>query len=216
VEFVPVDLIAAEHKQAPYLARNPSGVVPALERDDGTLISQSTAITEFLDNLDGHPIRTGRTPRDKALVLRMQRRAEAFVLDPVGLYFHHATPAPRARAAGIQETAMDGPRRHGPTRRAKARAGMQYVDGILSGQPWLAAWRARPNCRPSGPQRPGLPAGRPEHGVLSRPDDKKPPRGRLCALGEPKLAEGASVKHRMNGDLARRAAPIHQPVRRFS
>ena len=31
VEFVPVDLIAAEHKQPAFLARNPSGVIPVLE-----------------------------------------------------------------------------------------------------------------------------------------------------------------------------------------
>ena len=51
-----VDLIAAEHKQSPFLAKNPSGVVPVLELDDGTFISESTAITEYLDNLDGNPI----------------------------------------------------------------------------------------------------------------------------------------------------------------
>ncbi len=50
-----VDLIGAEHKQAPFLAMNPSGKIPLLELDDGTLISESTAITEYFDNLDGNP-----------------------------------------------------------------------------------------------------------------------------------------------------------------
>ena len=31
IEWVSVDLIAAEHKQSPFLARNPAGVVPVLE-----------------------------------------------------------------------------------------------------------------------------------------------------------------------------------------
>ena len=55
IEFVSVDLIGAEHKQKPFLAKNPSGVLPVLELDDGTFISESTAITEYLDNLDGKP-----------------------------------------------------------------------------------------------------------------------------------------------------------------
>ena len=62
IEWVPVDLIGAEHKQPPFLAKNPSGVVPVLELDDGTFITESRAITEYLDNLDGNPILTGRTP----------------------------------------------------------------------------------------------------------------------------------------------------------
>src|ERR1700733_1757600 len=72
IEWVSVDLIAAEHKQPPFLAKNPSGVVPVLELDDGTFISESTAITEYLDNLDGNPILTGTTPLERAIVLMMQ------------------------------------------------------------------------------------------------------------------------------------------------
>jgi glutathione S-transferase len=71
IEWVPVDLIGAEHKQPPFLAKNPSGVVPVLELDDGTFITESTAITEYLDNLDGNPILTGRTALEKALVHMM-------------------------------------------------------------------------------------------------------------------------------------------------
>ena len=53
VEFVSVDLIAAEHKQPAFLEKTPSGVLPVLQLDDGTFIAECTAITEYLDNLDG-------------------------------------------------------------------------------------------------------------------------------------------------------------------
>ena len=53
IEFVKVDLFAAEHKQSAFLAINPTGTVPVLELDDGTFISEGVAITEYLDNLDG-------------------------------------------------------------------------------------------------------------------------------------------------------------------
>jgi glutathione S-transferase len=92
IEWVSVDLIAAEHKQPPFLAKNPSGVVPVLELDDGTFISESTAITEYLDNLDGNPNLTATTPLERAIVLMMQHRTEAYVIEPVGIFFHYGTP----------------------------------------------------------------------------------------------------------------------------
>src|SRR5471030_1955858 len=92
VEFVNVDLWAAEHKQPAFLAKNPAGVVPVLELEDGTFISECIAITEYLDNLDGNPTLTGGTPREKALIHMMQKRADDLMIDTIGAYFHHATP----------------------------------------------------------------------------------------------------------------------------
>lgn len=54
VEFIPVDVPAGEHRTPAFLAKNPSGVVPVLELDDGTCISECTAITESR-SLDGRP-----------------------------------------------------------------------------------------------------------------------------------------------------------------
>ncbi|MEC3909637.1 glutathione S-transferase N-terminal domain-containing protein [Sphingobium sp. CR2-8] len=92
VEFISVDLISAEQKQPSFLAKNPIGKIPLLELDDGTIISECTAITEYLDTLDGNPTLTGRTPREKGLIHMMQRRAEAMVIDAVDDYFHYGTP----------------------------------------------------------------------------------------------------------------------------
>lgn len=55
VEFVSIDLLAAEQKQPSFLAMNPLGKIPVLQLDDGTVISESTAITECLDNLMESP-----------------------------------------------------------------------------------------------------------------------------------------------------------------
>ena len=38
-----VDLRGGENRQAPYLAKNPSGQLPALELDDGTVLAEITA-----------------------------------------------------------------------------------------------------------------------------------------------------------------------------
>ncbi|ALM82195.1 glutathione S-transferase family protein [Bordetella sp. N] len=138
VEYVSVDLIGAEHKQAEFLAKNPSGIVPVLELDDGTLISESTAITEYLDNLDGDPILTGRSPREKALAHMMQRRAEAYVLDPVGLYFHHATPGLGAALQAFKSPGWSARKEMGEREGEKARAGMAYFNDVLKTQRYVA------------------------------------------------------------------------------
>lgn len=51
-QSVPVDLLAGAHKQAPHLARNPQGLVPAIEID-GQTFTQSLAIVEYLDETRG-------------------------------------------------------------------------------------------------------------------------------------------------------------------
>ncbi|WP_186037697.1 glutathione S-transferase family protein [Burkholderia gladioli] len=137
VEFVSVDLMAAEHKQPAFLARNPSGVLPVLELDDGTFIAECTAITEYLDNLDGNPSLTGRTPREKALIHMMQRRAEAYVLDPLGVFFHHATPGLGAALQAFKSPEWQGRTEMGQREAAKAKEGLVYFNGVLSNQPYL-------------------------------------------------------------------------------
>jgi glutathione S-transferase len=138
VEFVNVDLIAAEHKQAPFLAINPTGTVPVLELDDGTLVSECTAITEYLDNLDGHPTLTGMTPLEKAMIHMMQKRAESELIDAIGIYFHHATPGLGDALLPYKSPEWEGRKHWGDMHRAKAEAGMRYFDKVLQDQPFIA------------------------------------------------------------------------------
>jgi glutathione S-transferase len=138
IEFVPVDLIAAEHKQQPFLDKNPSGVVPVLELDDGTLISEATAITEYLDNLDGDPIFTGRTPLEKGLIHMMQRRAEAMLNDPVGIYFHYGTPGLGAALQAYKSPEWQGRSDWAERNRQAVEAGMRYFDHVLENREFVA------------------------------------------------------------------------------
>ena len=138
IEFVGVDLVGAEHKQAPFLAMNPAGKIPVLELDDGTLISESTAITEYLDNLDGHPVLTGSTPREKAVIHMMQNRAEAELTGAVDGYFHYATPGLGSAMQPYVAPEWAGRKEWGERQRAKAIRAMTYFDGVLKNQPFVA------------------------------------------------------------------------------
>lgn len=138
VTSVPVDLIAAEHKKPPFLAKNPAGVLPVLELDDGTCLSECTAITEYLDHLDGTPTLTGATARERGLIHMMQRRAEAWLSDAVGDYFHHATPGLGPDLQAFKSLDWAGRAEWGRRRREDALKGMAYFDGVLASSPYVA------------------------------------------------------------------------------
>ena len=135
VEFVTVDVPGGAHKRSEFLAKNPAGAVPVLELEDGTTIAECTAITEYLDNLDGNPVLTGKNAKERAVVHMMQRRAEAGLLDAAATYFHHATPGLGPHIETYQN------REWGEKNRERALAGMRYLDSVLAGQPYLAGER---------------------------------------------------------------------------
>lgn len=141
IQFVSVDLIGAEHKQPPFLAINPSGKIPVLELDDGTQISEATAITEYLDNLDGNPTLTGRTPREKAMIHMMQKRAEVELMDGVDGYFHFATPGLGDAMQPYVSPDWAGRREWGERARARAVRAMSYFDGVLQTSAYVAGER---------------------------------------------------------------------------
>lgn len=132
VHFVSVDLRQGEHKTAEFLAKNFSGTLPVLELDDGTLIAECTAITEYLDALDGPSTLTGRTPREKGVIHMMSRRAELEVLDAISIYFHHATPGLGPHVEVYQNPEW------GSYQHDKALRGMRYFDGVLRTQSYVA------------------------------------------------------------------------------
>lgn len=132
VEFVPVDLLKGEHKTPEFLSKNYSGTLPVLELEDGTFIAECTAITQYLDALDGSPTLTGKTPREQGLIHMMSKRAELELLDPISTYFHHATPGLGPDVERYQNAEW------GLYQRDKALRGMRYFDSIVRTQPFLA------------------------------------------------------------------------------
>ena len=50
-----VHLLKGEQRSADYVARNPQSLVPALETDDGTVLTQSLAIIEWLEEVHPEP-----------------------------------------------------------------------------------------------------------------------------------------------------------------
>lgn len=80
---VPVHLLRGEQMRPEYLLKNPQGLVPTLELDDGTLLIQSLAIIEYLDALKPEP---RLIPKEPLLAARVRAVALAIACDihPLG------------------------------------------------------------------------------------------------------------------------------------
>ncbi|MCR9136857.1 MAG: glutathione S-transferase [Alphaproteobacteria bacterium] len=132
VEFIPVDVMAGEHRTEAFKARNPDATVPCLELEDGSHIAQCTAITEYIDGHFDGPSLTGETPQERARISMMNLRAESGLLDAVGSYFHHATP-------GLgPDLETDQCAEWGKRQKDVASRTMTYLDGVLAETDYLA------------------------------------------------------------------------------
>lgn len=67
-----------EQRAPGFLALNPQGLVPALELDDGTALTQSLAICEYLDDIHPNP---PLLPRDPLARARVRAFAQAIACD---------------------------------------------------------------------------------------------------------------------------------------
>lgn len=71
VAQVPVDLRAGEQSGEAFRAKNPQGLVPTLQLEDGTLISQSPAIIEYVEEVRPDPPLLPTAPVARARVRQM-------------------------------------------------------------------------------------------------------------------------------------------------
>lgn len=67
-QYAPVNLLQQEQKSDAYLQRNPQGLVPALETDNGDILAQSVAILEWLEETHPEPALLPTDPLQRAQV----------------------------------------------------------------------------------------------------------------------------------------------------
>ena len=91
VEKVHLDL-ATQTKVPEHLGRNPMGLVPVLELDDGRFLTESRAICTYLEHLQTEPNLMGETPEERAFIEMFDRRVEWGVLLPVANWVRHGHP----------------------------------------------------------------------------------------------------------------------------
>jgi glutathione S-transferase len=93
IEIIQVDLFKNEHRDPAFLAKAGLANVPALELDDGLVITESLAICRFLETLHPEPNLFGRDPRETAIIEMWTRRAEMLLATPLMMTVRHSHPA---------------------------------------------------------------------------------------------------------------------------
>src|SRR5690348_5694187 len=89
IPCVPVNIVSGENRTPEFLRKNPLGGLPVLELDDGSHLTESLAIIEYLEELHPTPPMLGTTPRERARVRELERIAELGVLNAVATYFQN-------------------------------------------------------------------------------------------------------------------------------
>lgn len=87
-----VDLFGGENLAPEFRARNPLGLVPALELDDGTVLFEAPAICRYLESRFPEPNLMGHDPVETAVIEAWERFAEINGMLAVGEYFRNVTP----------------------------------------------------------------------------------------------------------------------------
>ena len=76
-----LDIMGGEHRRPPYSEFNPMMQTPALETDDGQVISEITPICEYLEELFPDPPLIGATPGERAETRMWCRRIDLNILE---------------------------------------------------------------------------------------------------------------------------------------
>lgn len=130
-----IDVFSGENREEAFLALNPAGQTPALRLEDGTTLSESVAIMEYLEELHPEPALIGRTPLERALTRQWQRRVELNITENIHNAYHYAEGlarfAPRIpvapdAAAGLKAVAQDR---------------LRWLDAMLDGHEFLVGTR---------------------------------------------------------------------------
>jgi glutathione S-transferase len=101
----PVNIVTGENRTPEFLKKNPLGGLPVLELDDGSHLTESLAIIEYLEELHPEPPLIGRTPRERARVRELERIAELGVMNSVATYFQNTHPFMAGRLKQSPDTA---------------------------------------------------------------------------------------------------------------
>ncbi|MFT5425390.1 MAG: glutathione S-transferase [Gammaproteobacteria bacterium] len=103
IPSVEVDLFGGENLKEDYLSKNIWGLCPALELDDGTVISEAPAVCSYLNDIHPEPPLFGTTPLERAQVISWDRHMEHSGMQSVIYAFRNNFPDFAMRGVGGRE-----------------------------------------------------------------------------------------------------------------
>jgi len=135
LEMENLDIMAGQNRQSDYLKKNPAGQSPCLALDDGTYISEITAICEYLDEKFPGTSLIGSTPEQRAETRMWTRRVDLNICEPLanGFRFSEGLPLFKDRMVTVPEAA-DGLKRIAQDR-------LKWLDQQIAGRQFLCGDR---------------------------------------------------------------------------
>ena len=127
-----IDIRAGENRKEPYLATNPAGQSPCLVLDDGSVVTEITAICEYLDEKFPGKKLMGDTPEVRAQNRRWMRWVDLNVLEPLanGFRYSEGLAMFKDRMRCLPDAA--------PGLKACAQDKLKFLDGQLADRPYVA------------------------------------------------------------------------------
>jgi glutathione S-transferase len=128
-----VNIVSGDNRKPEFLAKNPMGGLPVLQLDDGTYLSESLAIIEYLEDLNPTPPMIGTTPAERGRVRSLERIAELSVLGRVAQVFQNSHPFFAGRIKQSPDAAENG--------RNMLKGALRILDKMVGKGPFVAGAR---------------------------------------------------------------------------
>lgn len=131
------DLLGGENRQTAYTSKNPAGQVPALELDNGTVIGETVAICEYLDEINPGKSLVGNNAEEKAISRMWQRRIELNITEFLynGFRFAEGLELFKDRLHCIPEAA--------PGLKAGGQRNLKWLDNLIGGRDFICGNQLR-------------------------------------------------------------------------
>jgi len=128
-----VDILSGANRTPEFLKKNPLGGLPVLELDDGSHLTESLAIIQYLEELHPTPPMIGTSPVERARVRELERICELGVFSSVGTVFQNTHPFFAGRLKQSPEAAENA--------RARLASTLKVVDARIDGRRFVAGDR---------------------------------------------------------------------------
>jgi glutathione S-transferase len=128
-----VDIVSGQNRTPEFLRKNPLGGLPVLELDDGSHLTESLAIIEYLEELNPKPPLVGANPLERARVRELERICELGVLGSVATIFQNTHPFMAGRVKQSPDAAENA--------RGRLNNALKVLDERIDGKPFVAGER---------------------------------------------------------------------------
>ncbi len=134
IEVQDIDLNAGAHKTPEFLAKSPLAKVPALELDDGRVLTETRAICTYLEGLYPEPNLMGVDAAERAFIEMADRRVELTLLLQIANAIRHTHPG----LATLEQPQFAD---FGNSQAQKMLETAQVFEHLLVQQEWMAGAR---------------------------------------------------------------------------